>query len=183
MKPDYIVIRGAHIMGNKMQSPSATPADLSGLYDADFFEWTRRNAELLRAGKVRQSDIGHIAEEIEDLGKQDFKELHRRSRALLAHLLVGQVQPAKHAHWRLAPIAEERIWLDGLVEYSPSLKTRLASELPAIYGQAVRLAMAMARPAAGRVQFPVECPFTAEQILDAEFLPRLRKEPDAVTTC
>ena len=116
-------------MDDKMQSQPAS-SDLSGLYDEDFFEWTRRNAELLRAGQVRASDIQHIAEEIEGLGKQDLKELHRRARSLLAHLLVGQLQTAKHAHWRLGPINEERIWLDGLLRYSPSLKVRLADELP-----------------------------------------------------
>jgi len=129
---------------------------------------------LLRAGQVRVSDIQHIAEEIEDLGKQDLKELHRRARALLAHLLVGQLQPAKHAHWRLAPVTEERIWLDGLVEQSPSLKIRLANELPAYYAEAVRLAMAMARTTPDRERFPAECPFTVEQILDPEFPPRIQ---------
>jgi hypothetical protein len=157
-----------------MPSEPATTADLSGLYDEDFFEWTRRNAELLRAGQVRASDIQHIAEEIEDLGKQDLKELHRRARALLAHLLVGQLQPAKYPHWRLGAITEERIWLDGLLEQSPSLKIKLANELPVYYAGAVRLAMAMARTAPGREQFPAECPFTAEQILDPEFLPRVQ---------
>src|ERR1035441_10024915 len=83
--------------GSKMQSQRATTADLSGLYDEDFFEWTRRNAELLRTGQVRASDIEHIAEEIEDLGKQDLKELHRRSRALLAHLLLWQLHPGKRS--------------------------------------------------------------------------------------
>jgi len=165
-----------------MQSPRGT-SDLSEFHDEDFFEWTRQNAQLLRAGQVRASDIRHIAEEIEDLGKQDLKELHRRSRALLAHLLVGQVQPARHAHWRLAPVTEERIWLHGLVEYSPSLKSRLANELPAIFAGAVRLAMAMARTVPDRERFPVECPFTVEQILDPEFLPQLQQErPDAITT-
>jgi hypothetical protein len=157
-----------------MQSQPATTADLAGLYDEDFFEWTRRNAQLLRAGQVRASDIRHIAEEIEDLGKQDLKELHRRSRALLAHLLVGQLQPAKHPHWRLGAVTEERIWLDGLVEYSPSLKIRLANELPVIYAEAVRLAMAMARTTIDRERFPAECPFTVDQILDPEFLPRVQ---------
>jgi hypothetical protein len=157
-----------------MQSQRAAAADLSGLYDEDFFEWTERNAQLLRAGQVRESDIRHIAEAIEDLGKQDLKELHRRSRALLAHLLVGQLQPAKHAHWRLSPITEERIWLDGLVRYSPSLKRILANELPAYYAEAVRLATAMARTAPGREWFPAECPFSVEQILDPEFLPQLQ---------
>jgi hypothetical protein len=68
-----------------MQSQRASAADLSGLYDEDFFAWTERNAQLLRAGE----------------------ELHRRARALLAHLLVGQLQPAKHAHWRLSPVTED----------------------------------------------------------------------------
>jgi hypothetical protein len=157
-----------------MQSQPATTADLAGLYDEDFLEWTRRNAELLRAGQVRQSDIEHIAEEIEYLGKQDLRELHRRARALLAHLLVGQLQPAKHADWRLGPITEERIWLDGLVEQSPSLKIKLAEELPVYYAEAVRLAMAMSRTAVGRERFPAECPFTVEQILDPEFLPQVQ---------
>jgi len=125
-------------------------------------------------GKCSASDIRHIAEEIEDLGKQDLKELHRRARALLAHLLVGQLQPAKHPHWRLGAVTEERIWLDGLVEHSPSLKIRLANELPVIYAEAVRLAMAMARTAIDRERFPAECPFTVEQILDPEFLTQLQ---------
>jgi hypothetical protein len=157
-----------------MPLPGAETADLSGLYDEDFFEWTRRNAQLLRSGRVRESDIHHIAEAIEDLGKQDLKELHRRARSLLAHLLVGQLQPAKYAHWRLSPITEERIWLDGLLEYSPSLKVRLTNELPAYYAQAVRLAMAMARTTSDREPFPAECPFTVEQILDPEFPPRVQ---------
>jgi hypothetical protein len=160
-------------MGHKMQSQPAT-SDLSGLYDEDFFEWTQRNAELLRAGQVRQSDVEHIAKEIEDLGQQDLRELHRRSRSLLAHLLVGQLQPARHAHFRLGPVHEERIWLDGLVEQSPSLRIRLAADLPAYYAGAVRLAMAMARTAVDRERFPAECPFTVEQILDPEFLPRVQ---------
>ena len=157
-----------------MQSQRATSADLSGLYDEDFFECTRRNAELLRAGQVRASDILHIAEAIEDLGNQDLKELHRRSRALLAHLLVGQLQPAKHPHWRLGAVTEERIWLDGLLEQSPSLKIILANELPVYYAGAVRLATAMARTASDRERFPAECPYTVEQILDPEFLPRVQ---------
>src|ERR1039458_6545141 len=150
-----------------MQSQRATNAGLSGLYYEDFFEWTRRNAELLRTGQVRASDIEHIAEEIEDLGKQDLKELHRRARALLAHLLVGQLQPAKHPHWRLGAVTEERIWLDGLLEQSATPQIKLANELPVYYAEAVRLAMAMARTAVDRERFPAECPFTVEQILDS----------------
>jgi hypothetical protein len=78
----------------------------------------------------------------------------------------------KHSHFRLAPTTE-RIWLDGLLEYSPSLKTILANELPKYYAGALRLATAMARNSQGRGQFPAECPFTVEEILAPEFVPRV----------
>jgi len=152
-----------------MQSQRTTTADLSGLYDEDFFEWTRRSAELLRAGQFEQADIEHVAEEIEELGKRDLKELHRRARALMAHLLVGQLQPANQSSSRLSPVTEEQIWLENLLEQSPSLKSKLAQELPACYAEAVRLAIAMARTAVGRERFPAECPFTVEQILGSDF--------------
>jgi len=112
-----------------------------------------------------------------------LKELHRRSRALLAYLLVGQLQPANQSRSRLGPVTEERIWLDGLLEQSRSLKVKLANELPVYYAEAVRLARALARIAPDRERFPVDCPFTVEQILDPEFLPRgTMRRPDAITT-
>ncbi len=48
------------------------------LYDKDFAEWTRHNAELLRAGRTSEADLEHIAEEIEDLGKRERRGLHNR---------------------------------------------------------------------------------------------------------
>ena len=75
----------------------STMADQSNLYDEDFFEWTRRTAELLRAGRLDQADIEHIAEEIEDMGKRDLKELNSRVQVLVAHLLKWQFQPEKRS--------------------------------------------------------------------------------------
>ncbi len=50
------------------------------LYDRDFFEWTRCNAALLRSGRLQEADIAHIAEEIEDMGKSQRRELTNRYR-------------------------------------------------------------------------------------------------------
>ena len=63
------------------------------LYDRDFAEWTRHNAELLRAGRASEADLEHIAEEIEDMGNRDRRELRSRLRVLLAHLLKWKFQP------------------------------------------------------------------------------------------
>ncbi|HXB72298.1 MAG TPA: DUF29 family protein [Candidatus Acidoferrales bacterium] len=54
------------------------------LYDLDFYEWTVRNGELLRSGRVSEADLEHIAEEIEDIGKRERRELLSRLGVLIA---------------------------------------------------------------------------------------------------
>ncbi len=146
-----------------------TAVDQSGLYDEDFFEWTRRSAELLRAGRFDKADIGHIAEEIEDMGKRDLKELNSRVQVLVAHLLKCQLQPAKRSRSWLSTIVTQRIEIDADLKQSPSLKRKLRSGLPDNYEKAVQRAIADTGLALGI--FPAECPFTVDQILDPEFLP------------
>src|SRR5580658_6058032 len=114
-----------------MQSQrQSTLADLSGLYDEDFFEWTRRSAELLRAGRLDQADIEHIAEEIEDMGKRDLRELHNRMQVLLIHLLKCRSQSEKRSRTWEQTISEQRRKLDQVLADSPSLRTRVAPNLP-----------------------------------------------------
>jgi len=141
----------------------------SGLYDEDFFEWTRRSAELLRAGRFEQADVEHIAEEIEDMGKQDLKELNSRVQVLVAHLLKWQLQHAKRSRSWTSTIVTQRIEIDADLKQSPSLKRKVRSGLPDNYEKAVERAIADTGLALGL--FPAECPFTVEQILDREFLP------------
>ncbi|HJZ99455.1 MAG TPA: DUF29 family protein [Candidatus Solibacter sp.] len=40
-------------------------------YDIDFFEWTKERAELVRARRLDEVDIDHVAEGIESLGSCD----------------------------------------------------------------------------------------------------------------
>ena len=60
------------------------------LYDEDFYLWTQRAAELLRAGRPDQVDLENVAEEIESLGKSDKRELRSRLKVLIMHLLNCQ---------------------------------------------------------------------------------------------
>jgi len=59
-------------MKTREQSTSSTATHL---YDEDFFVWTQHNPELLRSGQFDHADIEHIAEEIEDMGKRDKREV------------------------------------------------------------------------------------------------------------
>jgi hypothetical protein len=55
--------------------------------------WANEQARLLRAGLLSQLDIEHIADEIEDVGKSEKREIRNRMALLLAHLLKWQYQP------------------------------------------------------------------------------------------
>src|ERR1700693_2206970 len=120
LKADYIAIRRQPIMGSNMQSQRTSTPDLSRLYDGDFFEWTQHSAVLLRAGRCEQADIEHIAEEIEDMGKRDLRELNSRIRVLLIHLLKWQLQPQKKSRSWKDTIVSQRIEIADDLKQSPS---------------------------------------------------------------
>ncbi len=138
-------------------------------YEQDFYAWTQRTAELLRAGRFDEADIEHVAEEIEDMGRRDVRELNSRMQVLLAHLLKWQVQPDRRSpSWR-ATIITQRLELDGVLAQSPSLRPKLASGLADNYARAVKRAAAETGLASER--FPATCPYGVEQVLDEDFLP------------
>jgi hypothetical protein len=116
------------------------------LYDQDFFEWTVRNAELLRAGRLAEADLEHITEEIEDMGERERRELRSRLRVLLSHLLKWKFQPSRRGRsWR----ATIRLQRDDVV----------------------LLLRAVAETDLSDDAFPPGCPFSLDQILDPDFFP------------
>jgi len=144
-------------------------ADQAKLYDVDFFEWTCRSAELLRAGRFEQTDIEHIAEEIEDMGKRDLRELNTCMQVLLVHLLKRRFRREKRSPSWERTIAGQRIKLEQVLDDSPSLRPKAEAKLGAHYSQALQLAAIETGIPIGR--FPEACPFSVEQILDPDFLP------------
>ena len=54
------------------------------LYEKDVVRWAQEQARLLREGDFAHLDIEHIADEIEDVGKADKRELASRTAWLLA---------------------------------------------------------------------------------------------------
>ena len=56
-------------------------------YDIDVVAWSNEQAQLIRGDKFDQLDLEHVAEEIEDVGKSEQRELANRMSVLLGHLL------------------------------------------------------------------------------------------------
>jgi len=61
-------------------------------YENDIIAWANEQAFLLRSGNFSTLDIQHIAEEIEDVGKSEQREIANRMAVLIAHLLKWQYQ-------------------------------------------------------------------------------------------
>jgi hypothetical protein len=138
-------------------------------YDKDFYAWALEQAALLREGRLTDVDVAHVAEEIEDLGRSEKRELTSRLAVLLTHLLKWQLQPTRRGRsWRLT-IAEQR---DSVLDHlgdNPSLR----GQLPEIVTRAWRSGL---RAAQGETDleldlFPRSNPWTLDQILDEEFYP------------
>ncbi len=71
-------------------------------YEDDVVTWSTEQARLLREGRFDLLDIAHLAEEIEDVGKSEQRELANRMAVLLANLLKWQRQPTRRgASWQI----------------------------------------------------------------------------------
>ena len=145
------------------------PDPAPSLYDRDFFAWANQQAALLRAGALAAADIGHIAEEIESMGKTEKRELVNRLAILLLHLLKWEFQPGLRGNsWRLT-IREQRIRLKHHLKDNPSLQSVLADSSRDAY----ELAVVEAERETGLPEacFPTQCPWPFEQLIDAAFWP------------
>ena len=138
-------------------------------YEKDVLAWSREQAELLRAGRWAELDIDHIADEIDDVGKSEQRELANRMAVLLAHLLKWQFQPDRQgASWRRT-IVEQRRAIARRLGKTPSLRASLedADWLDDAWGDAVVKAIAET----GLDDFPENCLWSVSAILDESFYP------------
>lgn len=139
------------------------------LYQKDYYGWLQENANLIREKKFSEIDADNIADELESMGKSEKRELSSRLTILLMHLLKWQYQTVKRStSWRNT-IAVQRIDIRELLEDSPSLKTEIADKIETAYEKA-KLA-AEVETGIEKHNFPADCPFSLEQILDENFLP------------
>jgi hypothetical protein len=139
------------------------------LYDQDFFAWANEQARLLRAGKLSEADIGHIAEEIESMGKAEKRELLSRLSVLLLHLLKWQFQPGRRgASWEVT-IRNQRRALARHLADNPSLKPKAPEALSDAYGDA--RGEAYAETGLPEETFPATCPWTFDELMAEDFWP------------
>ena len=141
------------------------------LYTEDFYTWTQTTAALIRAGKWSDIDPESLAEEVESLGARDLREMRRRFKRLLTHLLKWQYQPSRRQtghSWRTT-IRNQREELAALFEQSRTLENQAADQVQRSYRGARLDAADQTR--LPLTTFPPTPPWTLAQILDDDFFP------------
>jgi hypothetical protein len=138
-------------------------------YEQDVVAWANEQAALLRAGQFSALDIEHIAEEIEDVGKSEQRELANRMAVLLAHLLKWQYQSGRRGSSWQRTIKEQRRALDAALNDTPSLKNSLSNQnwIARTWADAVSKAI----EETGLDVFPDACPWSMDQVLSVSFYP------------
>ncbi len=142
-------------------------------YETDVINWSKEQARLLRNGRFDALDIEHIADEIEDVGKSEQRELESRMAVLLSHLLKWQHQPERRGSSWQRTIKEQRKAIARRIKKTPSLKSDLqdAEWWEGVWGDA--LIKAADETGIAFDQLPTTCPWTEHQVFSADFFPDL----------
>ena len=132
--------------------------------EADLYSWAVRQAELLRAGRLSEIDPAAIAEEIDDVGEEEYHRLESALRILMLHLLKWDHQPNRRSRsWTLS-ILEHRRRAQRQLQRSPGLKSQLDDALIAAYEDA-RLEAA-SETGLPLTAFPVSRPYDYAEIME-----------------
>ena len=96
----------------------------SSLHDRDFYGWVEQQCAALRNRDRDALDWSGLEEELEALGRQEYRELVSRLAVLLGHLLKWELQPERRGRSWFLSIREQRRAVGRLLEQNPSLRPR-----------------------------------------------------------
>ena len=80
----------------------------SSLHERDFYGWVEAQCAALRDHDSDRLDWHGLREELEALGRQEYRELVSRLGVLLGHLLKWQLQPQCRSRSWFCSIREQR---------------------------------------------------------------------------
>jgi Domain of unknown function DUF29 len=147
------------------------------LYQTDYYAWTKQQAAELRAQAARRLnttlDLENLAEEVESLGRSDWRAARSQVERVLEHLLKLQVSPARapRAQWLDSVDSARRELIDLL---TPVLQREVEDDLSKLFERARSgAAKALRRHGEAEVAkaLPLASPYSFQQILDQDWYP------------
>jgi hypothetical protein len=144
------------------------------LYETDYHRWLEQQAQLLREGRIEDIDVQNLVEEFEELAMGERAAVESHAETIIEYLLKLEHSPAERPRrgWRLTVVRHRGRLAKRL---RTSLGNRLEASLGDVYRDARRAAaigLEVDKVPAG--QLPDRCPYTLDQVLDADWLPKNR---------
>lgn len=140
-------------------------------YETDVIAWANEQAAFIRAGRFDMLDLEHLADEIEDVGKSERRELRNRMAVLLTHLLKWQFQPERRGSSWQKTIKTQRKEIAECIIDTPSLKSDITNPDWWEKTWADTLTLTTKETGLGFEVFPEVCPWNYQEIVNTEFWP------------
>lgn len=151
---------------------------VSKLYEQDFNRWREVVIKQIKAKNFQAIDWENLVVELEDMGKAEKRAFVSNLTILLAHLLKLMIQKdapnSMKGSW-YSSVTEHRFRVQKDLQENPSFQSYLAEAINKSYKDARKLAIkegqkanfGVRKPSAA--EYPDQCPFTIEQLLDEDF--------------
>jgi hypothetical protein len=144
--------------------------NLKTLYEIDSNQWLEETIELLKANRFNELDLENLIEELEALGRSDRNAVESLLEQVIRHLLLLQYWSEESeynkSHWQ-AEITGFRTQLKRRL--TSNLRNHLLKELSPLYQDALAY---VRQKTSLQVDFPTECPYTLEELLNINWFPR-----------
>jgi hypothetical protein len=146
------------------------------LYERDVLAWSQHQADLLRrlgqGERVNDVDWTRVAQEIEDAGRSELHSVESLLSLTVIHLLKLYTWPESGAcrHWRAEILGFQ---FEATKRFTPSMRQKI--DVSELYAYSVRRLMKEAPDGS----FPVENPFTLDELLTEDGDVLLNRLPEA----
>jgi hypothetical protein len=151
---------------------------ITKLYEQDFNRWREVIIEQIKERNFQAIDWDNLLIELEDMGKAERRAFISNLTILIAHLLKLIVQKdvpdSMKASW-YSSVTEHRFRVQKDLLDNPSFQSYLESAISKAYNDGRKIAIKEGQKASFGVpkpsieEYPLDCPFTLEQLLDEDF--------------
>jgi hypothetical protein len=151
-----------HIVKDKPKKAGAE-ATTRARYQDDLYTWVFEQVALLKAGRVDEIDAANIAEELADVGNEQYDKLESALAVLLMHLLKWDHQPQlRSKSWALT-VREQRRRIGRVLKKNPGLKPHVAEAVADGYLDGRD--RAAIETGIDDQAFPAACPYSWDDII------------------
>ena len=126
-------------------------------YEQDYAAWLDRQIGLLRERRFDELDLTNLLDEVESLGRSDFKSFVSAIEIVLLHMLKWDHQPQKRTRSWQGSILEHRRRIDRELKDSLSYRNRVDDAVARAYDAAQ--AKAVSETGLPLATFPEACPY------------------------